>query len=529
MTVPDHYDVVICGGGMAALQMARQIQRRRPRTSLLIIDSASAPSPVAAHKVGESTLEGGTYFLRHTLGLDDYLAARHPPKAGLRYFYGGGETPFADRLEFGGTQWPPVAAYQLDRGIVENDLRALVVDGGATVLTDCQVTDVELAEDGGAHRVLARQRGLPRTVTARWVVDATGRRRLIAKKLGLTRPVDHQVSACWWRTEHRIEVDGFVDTAVESWHRRVGPPRWYSTSHLVGEGYWVWIIPLASGHHSIGIVADENVHPLRARSSHRTALAWLRAHEPDLAAALGDGAPLDFKARKNFSYTTAQAFSHHRWSCVGEAAVLTDPLYSLGQDLISHGASITMRLIDLDDAGALSEEAVRGYDAAFRALHGVVLDQFTGTYGTYRSPFVAAQKLAWDSSMYFALFQQTLMQNLYDHPDAAAVLHRTLGRLAEVNRAMQRLFVDCAEREGRLDVHKGMRTWAPRVSALADASVDKCPPERLPAFFAERLAALEEIGAVIFGEVLRHSPSVPEAAVARVLGKIGRASCRERV
>ena len=45
--------------------------------------------------------------------------------------------------------------------------------------------------------------------------------------------------------------------------------RWLSTNHLMGAGYWVWLIPLGSGSTSFGIVADERPPPLRADQSLR--------------------------------------------------------------------------------------------------------------------------------------------------------------------------------------------------------------------------------------------------------------------
>jgi 2-polyprenyl-6-methoxyphenol hydroxylase-like FAD-dependent oxidoreductase len=113
----EHFDVVICGGGNAGLLMARQLQlHSRPR-SILVLDKGSDNAPPACHKIGESIAEGAAYHLRHTLELNDYLFGCHVPKFGFRFFFGGGETPFADRLEYGGTQWPPFATFQLDRGV----------------------------------------------------------------------------------------------------------------------------------------------------------------------------------------------------------------------------------------------------------------------------------------------------------------------------------------------------------------------------------------------------------------------------
>ncbi len=44
-------------------------------------------------------------------------------------------------------------------------------------------------------------------------------------------------------------------------HAATTRERWLSTNHLCGPGYWVWLIPLASGSHSVGIVADEKHAP----------------------------------------------------------------------------------------------------------------------------------------------------------------------------------------------------------------------------------------------------------------------------
>ena len=59
-----------------------------------------------------------------------------------------------------------------------------------------------------------------------------------------------------------------------------------ATTHLMGQGYWVWIIPLSSGPVSIGIVADPRFHPFERISTFDAALDWLREFEPQLAKAM---------------------------------------------------------------------------------------------------------------------------------------------------------------------------------------------------------------------------------------------------
>ncbi|HEY1703604.1 MAG TPA: tryptophan 7-halogenase [Trebonia sp.] len=512
-----HYDIVICGGGLAGLTMARQILIRRPGSEVLVLDRQRGPSPAAAHKVGESITEGASSFLRRTLQLGDYLAASHVAKFGLRFFYGGGSTPLEERLEYGGTQWPPIATYQLDRGTLENDLRVMVAEAGATVLAGTQILDADLAEDGRTHTIRCRRDARDFTVTARWLIDATGQRRLIARKKKLTRRVGHDISVTWWRANRQVHVDDFVAPENRAWHDRVGAPRWHSTNQLAGEGYWIWLIPLVSGATSMGIVADDSRHPLRQRHSFQQALAWCRDHEPQLADALDGASPLDFHTLRNFAYTTTQAFSEHRWACIGDAAVLTDPLYSFGIELMAHAETMVMRLIELDDAGALSAETAREYDSLYRDLFDVVQDQFTGMYDVFGSPFAATQKLAWDSSLYFALFQQSMLQDIYDGTGAPAYFSDVIRRLRPLNRAMQDLFTQLLRRTGTLQIDKGMRTWAPRVGTLADVSVHKLPHDQLPGLFAQRFDALEDIAAVISAEITRHHPPLAETVASQLL------------
>ena len=60
----------------------------------------------------------------------------------------------------------------------------------------------------------------------------------------------------------------------------------YATTHLMGEGYWVWLIRLAPGPISIGVCADPRFHPFEEINDVQRMLEWLKKHEPQLAAAV---------------------------------------------------------------------------------------------------------------------------------------------------------------------------------------------------------------------------------------------------
>ena len=53
------YDVVIIGGGLAGLTLARQLIQEDPGIRVLVAEKRAHPAPEAAFKVGESSVEIG--------------------------------------------------------------------------------------------------------------------------------------------------------------------------------------------------------------------------------------------------------------------------------------------------------------------------------------------------------------------------------------------------------------------------------------------------------------------------------------
>ena len=119
---------------------------------------------------------------------------------------------------------------------------------------------------------------------------------------------------------------------------------------MVGAGYWVWLIPLSSGSHSVGIVADAKLHPFSRISRFEPALDWLREYEPQAAIVCEEHRHLlqDFRALKRYAYGCRQLYSRDRWALTGEAGLFTDPFYSPGSDFIGIGNTF-MEVIKLAD------------------------------------------------------------------------------------------------------------------------------------------------------------------------------------
>ena len=69
----EQYDVVILGGGMAGLTLSLQLKKAKPDISILLLERRETEATTAAHKVGESTVELGTHYLREVLDIKGYL------------------------------------------------------------------------------------------------------------------------------------------------------------------------------------------------------------------------------------------------------------------------------------------------------------------------------------------------------------------------------------------------------------------------------------------------------------------------
>ncbi|WP_231976868.1 NAD(P)/FAD-dependent oxidoreductase [Mycobacterium sp. E740] len=264
----------ILGGGVSALTLALEIRRARPTARVLVIEPNAHPVPEITHTVGESTVEVSAHYLRDKLGLADHLQALQLRKMGLRMFFSNnGNTDIAQRVEIGGSSFVPQVTYQIDRGRLENELiRRCIAEGVA--IAHGRVRDVELGSENLPHTVSIQNGDAITRSTAHWVVDASGRNRVLSRQLNLKRSTEHHCSAAWFRVAAEIDIGRWSDD--RDWRARlVEGDRAMSTNHLMGEGYWVWLIRLASGATSVGIVADPAFHAFDEFNTLVRAKSWL--------------------------------------------------------------------------------------------------------------------------------------------------------------------------------------------------------------------------------------------------------------
>jgi len=434
------WDVIIMGGGLAGLSLAIQLARARPQTRILVLEKKAHPLPEAAHKVGESSVEIGAHYFADVLGIKEHILRDELPKLGLRFFFPSqGNQDITSRFEVGTDTYFPARSYQLDRGRLENFLGLEAARLGVTFLSGATTRDVQLDRDG--HRLTySDAAGAEHAVTTRWAVDASGRASLLKRRLGLQKKVGHQANAVWFRFSEKIAIDDW--TEQPDWQaRNSDKTRWLSTNHLMGIGYWVWLIPLGSGSTSVGIVVDATLHPFEGMSSFDKAMAWIAAHEPQCARMLEPKRELlqDFRMLKDYSYSGTTAFHADRWCCVGEACAFLDPFYSPGSDYIAIGNTMTTRLIVDDLAGVDIGETAGHYNNIYFLLFDNNLMLFENQYPIYGNALVMSFKIIWDWAYYWSVSCTIFFHNRLTDLEMFVKIRRSLKRAGRLNASIQRL------------------------------------------------------------------------------------------
>ncbi len=359
-----NYDVVIIGGAFSGAATALNLKRKSPEARVLIIEKTTQFD----RKVGESTTEVSSGYLTRILGLTHYLGHHQLVKQGLRlWFSNGPEQSFEDCTEIGAFYHSRMPGFQIDRAKLDSHLLDLAAQAGCEVWRAAKVTAFELNGAKGQN-VTAVVDDAERTVTSRWIVDATGRAAIISRKLGYFRPnTEHPINAVWARFTGVKQWDGYeTSERFPRYAKRCIASREWATNHLFGRGWWVWIIPLQGGDVSAGIVYDSRLFklPEGAKLSER-----LQAHiigHPVGREFFGEARPIegDIRALSMLPYHS-ETVCGKGWAAVGDATGFIDPLYSPGLDLCSYTSFYVADFLVKDLNGEDIADRLRHYNEQF--------------------------------------------------------------------------------------------------------------------------------------------------------------------
>lgn len=432
-------DVLILGAGMAGLTLALQLRGRLPDLAITVLEHRRFPVPTAAHKVGESSVEIAAHYLAEELGLRSHLENAHLPKFGLRLFFGGEHPPddLAQFDEVGASRVLPVPTYQLDRGVLENHLAERAVQQGIDVLDGATIRKLDLAPQ--QHRVDFSRAGATHRLSARYLVDASGRRAWLRRQQTSARDTGHHNAAVWFRVAGDVDVEQW--SRDPAWLARChGTPRRLSTNHFMGPGYWAWVIPLASHATSIGLVFDPALVDPAEVATHAGLSAWLRREQPLLARGLEGAAVMDFHVMRDYAVGCRQTYSADGWMLAGDAGVFADPFYSPGGDFIALGNTFISELIAEGIRGNGAAAPVQSYQRYLLSFFANTLSLYRGLYPGFGHRDLMVAKTVWDYGYYWAVLAKLYFSGCMTDPAFMAEAQGDLVRAAGLNARLQKQF-----------------------------------------------------------------------------------------
>lgn len=245
-------------------------------------------------------------------------------------------------------EFPPPGATQLYTYNVERDYFDTLLlrhahERGAKVLQGVKVQRVLFEEDRAVGVRTEVADGWVRDLHAPVVVDASGRRCMIANQLGLKR-----------------KDPEFNQFAIYSWFRDVepNPPGWegFLFLHFLDlERCWAWQIPMRDGVCSVGVVTDKADFQKSGRT-HEEFFDSLVSRNRNFQHVMRSAKRIrPWWIEGDYSYRIDR-LAGPGWLLVGDALRFVDPIFSTGVDVAAYSALYAYEAVQATLRGGQDEE-----------------------------------------------------------------------------------------------------------------------------------------------------------------------------
>jgi flavin-dependent dehydrogenase len=395
------FDFAVAGGGPAGSSAA--ISLGQHGHSVVLFERETFPR----FHIGESLLSTANDAFA-TLGVAKRIeAACFPEKWGARLFTHDGQSgryvDFTDVREVNRPQTYQVCREEFDRILME---RAREV--GVDVREGYRVTACEFTSDAVILDVASRADVAPVRLSVRAIVDATGRRGLIAQKFNL-------------RTEEPLLANIAIFSHYTNVPRLEGPRPDDIRLIARSDAGWFWLIPISKELISVGVVLPKGLYRRLAKGSPEETLSSAISDTPIVAALMREARrEWPVRVEKDFSYS-ASAYAGHRWILAGDAGSFLDPVFSTGVSIamesgIEAAAELHRALArnDFSDASfaAFSRRQRKRFQTFRRFVVGFYTPQFRDVFFSPRPPRLIFRSVVtmlagkWNASLWTRFLNQ---------------------------------------------------------------------------------------------------------------------------
>jgi len=372
-------DILVMGGGATGHLAAAHLRMRFPKLKVSVVEGPHKNRPI----VGESLVEVSVDFMLE-LGLGAYLVEKHYPKYGLTYYFKPHIDDPADRTYVVDEipTAPQILSFQINRFTFDREVRDRNFENGVELI-DGTVMGVDIRGGQGLHTVTVKDSaGGKQTLGARWLVDATGRNRVLAKQLQLQERVKEQKNVYWFRLKNfHPEILSHIQ-AIKKPNRSYVP--YYATHHFFGKGNWIWCIPMRSPENepliSIGITYRKDVYPHGEVRTLEQFLDCVGREHPVVVELVRSGTIVDTNFYSSYMWECRQRYSPDRWYIIGDAGDTVDPLYSVGLALSTLQIRQIAAVIQRELNGGETAEFTKDLDTVLAAFQRAVTRDTTRLY-----------------------------------------------------------------------------------------------------------------------------------------------------
>ena len=355
------YDVAIIGGGPAGSTAATLLARAGRK--VVVFEREKFPR----FHIGESLLPFSMKAFKRMDLLGKFDEAGFLRKYGGEFFSACGEQGvkfyFKDAYRSQTDHSFQVTRAEFDKLLLDH-----ARDSGAEIRPEIAVENVEFSDGRVVVRWKSARRpdgngrangGEQGEVSARYLIDASGRNSLLGAKFNLKKSYRHlqklSIFAHYDGMSRAEGIDGTLTTLIRGIDR------------------WFWIIPLTPTRTSVGVVLDGEIFK-RSKTSAEQFLEDAIAEQPLLTQRMTNAHRAStVHVAADFSYRNSQLFGD-RWLLIGDAAGFIDPIFSSGVFLAVFSGELAADSLDqvLNDP-SIAKKLFRKYQAKVNRAMDVYL------------------------------------------------------------------------------------------------------------------------------------------------------------
>lgn len=425
-------DILILGSSVSAELAACYLRQKLPELEVTLIGPEKEQRPI----VGESTISITTRFLIE-LGLGGLLVDEHYPKYALTYYYKENIDDPED-MNYFVSESPfvlPELSYNLNRFTFDKKIREINRSMDTNYIIG-RIRDLDLSDPKAKKVTYKDENGEQQTISSKWVIDATGRSRLLAKKLQLEAPLPPHISQ---RCSFWFRLKGFDRSilkkvkAIKKDNRAYDS--YYVTHHFMGKGNWIWAIPMRSDDGedliSIGICYRDDLYKQHI-SKVDSFLEAVQPEHPVVCELVRSGEVLDTQQYWRYMYDCKQMYSNDGWFMIGDACRTVDPLYSTGIAATTMQIQQVGALIDLQNKEECTPEIVNDFDTFMRFHQYGSQGGISSLYEVMHDPYQCQARMHISTLLFFYMLAPHIANKYHCDPKKIKKLLAQLGPQSQI-------------------------------------------------------------------------------------------------